>query len=246
MLRGGGDTTGITSNNSVPNDIAKYNQDVLNTFHEELIKLLNRHNITVAGSNTVVEGSTRVDSCYCAPNGYFVKRLSTTNSTLNDLKGDKNYLLTQDIKNNKRIKKFLETNDINCGDATTIGDFVSNVMDACQNRSTKLKHIKRMSKSKEHELAEQYLVLNLLEANGNKFLPSRPVSEFNTSWIKNRALGLSNKKTLRQQNIPFYERFFDKINRLWFSWMFKKPNCNHKEQYWSLCGRDWDTGKPTR
>jgi len=63
------------------------------------------------------------------------------------------------------------------------------------------------------------------------------------SLMIQRAEDLSKKKVLRQQNIPFYERFFDKINRLWFRWRFRG---GYKGNYNNLCKRDWDTGKLTR
>ena len=100
-----------------------------------------------------------------------------------------------------------------------------------------------MSKSKEHDLADQYLVSKLIKIDDNKCLSTCADEEKNI--IKRNASKLYNK-TLRRQHIPFYERFFDKINRLWFGWMFKEPKYDHKTEYWYLCGRNWDTGEDIR
>ena len=229
--------TNINANNAVQEPIRLYNQEVLNRFHEELLKLINRNNIMFGTKETATQ-ENKVSDCYCTPNGIFVVKLTKTNCGLDYLQGLQSQ--SQLITDNKRIKDFLTTNDIKYNDETTIGDLVSQVKEKCNKSPTKLKHIKRMSKSKEHELADQYLVSNLLKIDDNKLLSTFKNEEKNI--IKLNASKLHNK-TLRQQNIPFYERFFDKINRLWFRWRFRR-GC--KVNYNKLCGRDWDTGKLTR
>ena len=237
--KGGGDTTGINANNIVPEPIKTHNEEVLKRFHKELIKLLNRWLINRANADAENAKSAPVNKLYCTPNGHFVFKLTPENEDLNYLLTLIDVSLPQDIKDNKRMKAFLETNQIDYSNVNTIGSFVSLVKDRCNRSPTKLEHIKRMSKSKERELADQYLVSNLLNVKGDKTL-----SEFmkDKEKIQEKAKKFHNK-TLRQQNIPLYERFFDKINRLWFLVRFRVGN---KVNYNNFCKRDWDTGKLTR
>ena len=235
---GGGDNaTGITDNKIAP-DVKTHNQSVLERFHEELLKLINRNNI-MFGTTVNTNTKSKVGECYCTPNGIFVVKLTKTNCGLVYLQSLQNQL--QEITNNGRIKEFLKTNNIEYNDKNTIGDLVFHVMKKCTSSTTKLKHIKQMNKSKERELAEQYRMSNLLEKNDDSLLSDCTAEE--KSLMIQRAEDLSKKKVLRQQNIPFYERFFDKINRLWFRWRFRG---GYKGNYNNLCKRDWDTGKLTR